>query len=334
MPMTTRWGFKKGLCDLGNGCWGYIQPDGSWGWSNAGLVVDGEECLLVDTLFDLKLTDEMLRAMRDTIPAARQIDTLVNTHSNGDHCFGNQLVAGAKILTTQAVNKIIEGYGPEMALFERVLSNPSAYGRAGEFMAECFAPFDLTGIAMPPADETFTGSLDLTVGDKRVHLIDFGPAHTESDTIVWVPQDKVVYTGDLVFVGGHPAIWAGPIVNWIKACDAILGWDVETIVPGHGPVCTKREVREFRDYLQFLVAEARLRYDAGMTCEEAANDIQFGRFSSWTDAERTVVNMITLWKEFSGESPKLDFVEVWAAMARYADRRRGERGRGDPAHAH
>ncbi len=85
--------YTKGLHDLGNGLWAYLQPDGGWGWSNAGLIVDGDRSLLVDTLFDLKLTREMLDAMRRAVPAAQSIETLVNTHANGDHCFGNQLVA-------------------------------------------------------------------------------------------------------------------------------------------------------------------------------------------------------------------------------------------------
>src|SRR5258705_13916940 len=86
--------YAKGLQEVGDGLYAYLQPDGGWGWSNAGLVVDGERTLLVDTLFDLALTEQMLRAMRRAVPAAATIDTLVNTHANGDHCYGNQLVAG------------------------------------------------------------------------------------------------------------------------------------------------------------------------------------------------------------------------------------------------
>ena len=97
----SKWQYTKGLHDLGNGCLAYLQPDGSWGWSNAGLVVDGDENLLVDTLFDLKLTREMLDEMRDKVPSARKIKTLVNTHANGDHTFGNQLVADAEIVTSE-----------------------------------------------------------------------------------------------------------------------------------------------------------------------------------------------------------------------------------------
>jgi len=99
---VSKWQYTKGLHDLGRGCYSYLQPDGSWGWSNAGLIVDGEANLLVDTLFDLKLTREMLEQMRAAVPAARSIGRLVNTHSNGDHTFGNQLVKDAEIIASRA----------------------------------------------------------------------------------------------------------------------------------------------------------------------------------------------------------------------------------------
>ena len=97
----ANWKFTRGLHDLGNGCWAWLQPDGGWGWSNAGLIADGEATLLVDTLFDLPNTADMLAAMRRSVPAAAAIDTLVNTHANGDHTYGNQLVDGAEIITSR-----------------------------------------------------------------------------------------------------------------------------------------------------------------------------------------------------------------------------------------
>ena len=81
----------------GDGCLAYVQRDGSWGWSNAGLVVGDGVSLLVDTLFDLRLTAAMLAAFAPDTGAA-PIATVVNTHANGDHCYGNQLVADAEIV--------------------------------------------------------------------------------------------------------------------------------------------------------------------------------------------------------------------------------------------
>ena len=96
------WAYTRGLHDLGNAVYAYLQPDGTWGWSNSGIIVDGETSLLVDTLYDLKLTGEMLATMRRSLPAAAQIDMLVNTHANGDHCYGNQLVGEARIIASRA----------------------------------------------------------------------------------------------------------------------------------------------------------------------------------------------------------------------------------------
>src|ERR1700753_3233209 len=97
----AKWQFTKGLHDRGNGCHAYLQPDGGWGWSNAGLISDGEQTLLVDTLFDLRLTERMLAEMRRAVPAAARIDTLLNTHANGDHCYGNQLLGDARIYASE-----------------------------------------------------------------------------------------------------------------------------------------------------------------------------------------------------------------------------------------
>src|SRR5450759_579882 len=93
--------YAKGMQEVGDGLYAYLQPDGGWGWSNAGLVVDGESTLLIDTLYDLKLTERMLSEMRRAVPAAARIDTLLNTHANGDHCFGNQLVGRARIVAAE-----------------------------------------------------------------------------------------------------------------------------------------------------------------------------------------------------------------------------------------
>ena len=93
--------YTLGLHELSNGCHAYLQPDGGWGWSNAGLIVGDGASLLVDTLFDLKITQKMLDTMANATQKA-PISTVVNTHANGDHCYGNELVVGAEIVASAA----------------------------------------------------------------------------------------------------------------------------------------------------------------------------------------------------------------------------------------
>src|ERR1700675_3108706 len=108
-----KWQYTKGLHNLGNNCYAWLQPDGGWGLSNAGLIVDGDQTLMVDTLFDLPHTREMLAGYRRATPAAHHIGVLINTHSNGDHTFGNQLVKGARIIASRACAEEMAQRRPE-----------------------------------------------------------------------------------------------------------------------------------------------------------------------------------------------------------------------------
>lgn len=294
----TRWQYTKGLHALGNGCWAYLQPDGSWGWSNAGLITDGDSTLLVDTLFDLKLTAEMLKDLRASIPAAETIDILVNTHADGDHTFGNQLVKGARIIGTQGTVSDFGRFDP--AVLEKMCLNAEQYGSAGVFVRDCFRPYDFSGIQLTPPTETFSGVLDLMVGEKKVQLIEVGPAHSLGDALIFVPDDKVVYTGDILFTDDTPIAWYGPVKRWVDVCDRILEMDVEIVVAGHGPISTKDDVRKMRDYLIYVTEQARPRFEAGMDYLQAAYDIDLGEYRDWKDAERVVVTLQTLFDDFSG----------------------------------
>jgi glyoxylase-like metal-dependent hydrolase (beta-lactamase superfamily II) len=313
----SKWSYTRGLHDLGNSIYAYLQPDGTWGWSNAGILVDGEASLLIDTLYDLKLTQQMLDTMRKSIPAATHIDMVVNTHANGDHCYGNELVADAQIIASaRTAQEMIEGVKPQ--LMAAVLKQAPQLGQLGEYMSRIFGSFDFDNITLTPPKTTFEGELSLTVGDKAVHLIEVGPAHTRGDTMVYIPGDRVVFTGDILFIGGHPIIWAGPTSNWLRACDRILAMDVETIVPGHGPITDKQGVIEVKIYLEYIFEEARKRYEAGMPALEAAMDIPLDRYATWTDGERIAVNVASIYRELGGDSAQPDMVSSFNKMAAIA----------------
>jgi cyclase len=318
--------FSHGLHEIGNGCFAYLQPDGGWGWSNSGLIADGDCSLLVDTLFDLRSTGEMLQAMRALVPAARNIRTLVNTHADGDHTYGNQLLKGAEIIGEVTLAEDLSKLPPSSML---VMQQAAENGHEGyrffyEHMAKRYA---FEGIELTLPTRSYSGRLALKVGDKDVDLIHVGPAHSRSDTLVYSRQDRTVFTGDILFMNVHPAIWAGPVPNWIAACDAILSWDVDVVVPGHGPVTDKSGVRQFRDYLEYLIAETRKRYDAGLSYYDAACEISLDRYSDWVSPERMVINTAYLYTEFGSKEASFD--EVINNMARFHRERCG-----DPSHGH
>ena len=309
--------YTTGLHEVASGVWAWLQPDGSWGWSNAGLVADEDAgaSLLVDTLFDLKLTGRMLEAMRHAVPAAAAIGTLVNTHANGDHTFGNQLLAGARIVASR---RCVEEMGevPPQLLAAMMRSAPGL-GATGEYLQRIFGPFDFEGISLTLPTDPFEGELGIMVGDRLVRLHEVGPAHTRGDVLVEVPERRVVFTGDICFVGGHPVMWSGPVANWIAALDRILAMDVDTVVPGHGPVSTKAEVAELKGYFEYLSQQSRARFDAGLSPMEAARDIDLKHFAGWTEAERLVVNVTTIYRELGAEVPA-DAVSLFGQMAELA----------------
>jgi glyoxylase-like metal-dependent hydrolase (beta-lactamase superfamily II) len=318
MQQPRRWPYVRGVQEIGRGCFAYLQPDGSWGWSNAGLVEDGGESLLVDTLFDLKLTEAMLAALRAATPAARRIGTLVNTHANGDHCYGNSLVPGAVIVASQACADEMGEVPP--SVLAAMLEAAPQMGAAGAFLARTFGPFEFRGIEPVRPTLTFEGELERRVGGKRVRLLQVGPAHTRGDILVHSVDDRVVFTGDILFIDGTPIMWEGPVAGWIRACERIEAMDVDVVVPGHGPITDRSGARRVREYLEYVRDEARERYDAGLSAADAARDIALGDYSAWGDAERIAVNVDTLYREFSGRSERTGPLELFGLMDELARR--------------
>jgi Zn-dependent hydrolases, including glyoxylases len=296
------WKYEKGLHEIGSGVFAYLQPyrKGSpWGWSNAGLVFDGEESTLVDTLYDVRLTQEMYDTMRAAVPAAAHIDTVVNTHSNGDHTNGNQLFADATIITSlQAAEEMRKEPKPA------IMANMAQHAPAGSFMERTLGPFHFEEVIPTYPTETFEGHKTLHVGDRVIELIEVGPAHTKGDILVYVPDEKIIYTGDIIFNDSHPVIWAGPIKSWLAACDWILRLDVDIVVPGHGPIASQAVAQEIKDYLSYIYAEAKKRHDAGMPMIEAAYDISLERYASWVADERMIPNVAAVYRELDQSKPE------------------------------
>ncbi|HMC40709.1 MAG TPA: MBL fold metallo-hydrolase [Acidimicrobiales bacterium] len=307
--------YERGAVEVADGVWAYLQPDGGWGWSNAGYVDGGEQGLLVDTLFDSRLTRLMLEELERVTPSGGRIATVVNTHANGDHCFGNSVVTGAEIVASAAcAREMVELPPSRLAGLMRMAPE---LGAAGAFLSRIFSPFDFEGIELAAPTRTFDGRLDLSVAGRPVQLIEVGPAHTAGDVIVHLPAEGVVFTGDILFHGGHPIVWAGPVSSWVAACDAVSGLGAAVVVPGHGPLATPAAVEEMRGYFLWLAEEARPRFEAGLAPLDAARDIGLGPYSAWGEHERLVVNVRALYREFGAEGDT-DAVTAFGDMAALA----------------
>lgn len=316
--MATSHPFTHGLHELGDGCHAYLQPDGGWGWSNAGLICGDGASLLVDTLFDLRLTAEMLDAMAAPT-VGHPIGSLVNTHANGDHCYGNREATdrfdGLEVIASTATAEEMSEVPPEM-----LAALNQAPGEVGELFRSFFGAFHFEGIELRLPDRTFDDRVEIEVGGRTVELIEVGPAHTAGDTIVHVPDASTVYTGDILFIGGTPIVWAGPLSNWIAACDLMLSMGIETVVPGHGPITDASGIMAVRDYLGVVDTEATERFEAGVDAFEAARDIgrllgADERFSELGEFGRIAVNVEAVYRTLDPEHESPDVVEQFRRMA-------------------
>jgi cyclase len=314
--------YAAGLTQVAPGVHAWLQPNGAWGESNAGLVVGDGESLLVDTLWDLALTRRMLDAMGPLTDDA-PIRTLVNTHGDGDHWWGNELVGAAEIVATEAaVAHEMKAVTPgSMAALRRLgsalalaggspIPNPlrGSLRSSGRFLRGMAAPYDHHGITLTRPTRTFSGRLDVAVGGRKLELIEVGPAHTHGDLIVHVPDARVVFAADVAFIGSTPVMWVGPLDGWLRALDAIEALEPEVVVPGHGPVTDLAGLGTLRAYWTYLDGAARRRLADGLAPNAVAREIVTSDeyaaqpFAGWECPERAVINVHTLDRHRRGGS--------------------------------
>ena len=340
MPYDTNYhesaGYARGIYDLGQDLYAFLSPNGSWNETNTGLIVGDGESLLVDTLVDVPHTATMLELMRpltDTCP----IHYVVNTHADGDHCWGNELVTEAEIISSQACYAEMQELPPATlmslaklgSLLKLVghLPGLGKYRAIGMWWKTMLAPYNTRPVKLTLPSRRFTDELTLQIGGRTVQLLEVGPMHTQGDVLVYVPDAKTLYAGDALFVGVTPVLWAGPLEHWIAALDEILQMDIDTIVPGHGAITDKEGVRQLRDYWTFLDEAVGQRYERGMSAKNAAYDIACSSvftaspFAQWDSPERMMVNVHTLYRWLQGRTdhPKLlERLRILAQQAEFA----------------
>jgi glyoxylase-like metal-dependent hydrolase (beta-lactamase superfamily II) len=273
-----------------------LQPDRGLGWSNSGLVNRGGG-LVVDTFWDLRRTRSLIETYaRVWRESARRV---VNTHNNGDHCWGNQLFENAEIIGHRLCAEAMTKESPE--LLQAVKGMAGSDDPVMADLARALEDWDFTGIVLTPPGTLLEDRLDLDLDGVPAHLIYVGPAHTAGDVIVHLPEQGVVFTGDVLFRQCTPIGWEGTFDRWIQALDDIVALEPEIIVPGHGPLCGVEGPKEMKEYLRYVRSEARQFFDAGLGTMEAARKIDLGPYAGWTEPQRVLFNLERAYREFRGE---------------------------------
>ncbi len=210
--------------------------------ANAGIVVGRDGILVVDTLISAKEAQRFLADIRKI--SDKPIKYVVNTHTHLDHAFGNGVFAkqGAIVISHDADRRLLEKIG------DTILKNIGNYG---------LKPEDMVGTEIVYPSLTFSDRMTIDLGGEIVELIRVAPSHTEGSVVVHLPARKLLFSGDILFTDFHPYLADGDISGWTRTLDALLTMDVERIIPGHGPLSSKKDLQEMKEYLILFDAKAR-----------------------------------------------------------------------------
>jgi cyclase len=287
------------LVAVGPDLYACLQPDTGWGASNSGLVDRGGG-LVVDTFWDLPRTRALIARYAEVRPepAAR----LVNTHNNGDHCWGNELFAaqGTEIIGHRLC---VEGFTREIQpelLAGLAAADPAGLPPGFRHFAQALRAFDFTGITLTPPTTAIDGDTTLDLDGLQVDLLWVGPAHTPGDLVVHVPEHGVVFTGDVLFHQCTPLGWMGTFAQWDAALERIAALEPAVVVPGHGPLADVDGLHGMQDYLRYVRDEAVAGHAAGLSPLDAARRIELGPYAGWTEPERLAFQVHRAYNELNG----------------------------------
>ena len=310
-PMPPAW--NRELRQLAPNVYAYLQGGGpgvsAAGVSNPGMIAGSDYLLAIDAAQGPIPANAFIAASKQT--TGKDFGRLVNTHHHGDHVNGNQFFTHAEILShPYCRDECVKAAATTPKMWDKVPG-----------VAEGTEQRKLV-----PPSVTFKDDLTYFIGGTEVQFKFAGPAHTWGDMMAYLPQYKILFAGDVAFFWVAPYANNSYITKWIEVCDKIAGWDVDVIVPGHGPIGGKKELAEMANYFRVLGVEARKRYDAKMSPGAAAAEIRLGRFDNWIGPERLIMDVVRWYEEWDSTlTPDYNAMAVREATIEYNQVKAGQK---------
>ncbi|MFE9906344.1 MBL fold metallo-hydrolase [Streptomyces achromogenes] len=285
------------LTEIADDVYAYVQPDGGWCLNNAGLVVADGEALLVDTAATERRALALREAVKSVSPALPRL--LVNTHSHGDHTFGNYLFPEAAVVGHRGTRAEVTQVGLHLTTL---------------WPDVCWGDLKLR-----PPQVTFEDRLTVHVGGTEVQVLHLGPAHTGSDVVVWLPGQRVLFTGDIVMSGATPFCPMGSVAGSLDAVRALRDLRPRVVVAGHGPVAGEELLDTTEGYFLLLQRLAKDGVAAGATVLDVAREAELGVYGKLLDAERIVPNLHRAYLEERGAERgcPVDMPALFAEMVEF-----------------
>jgi len=250
---------------IGEGVYAAISPDGSKAGSNAGFIVGSTGVLVVDTFVDVAPAKELLAEIRKITNLP--IRFVVNTHYHLDHTGGNAVFAeaGATILAHRNVRSWLRS--ENMKFFPE--AKPEQRARVESLV---------------PPDVVYSDAVDVYVGSRLLE-VRYMLGHTGGDSVVIVPDAKVVFGGDLIWQKHFPNLIDANTGDWIKTLEKLQADHTSTtFVSGHGDLATPEDVRNFHDYLITLrndVAQAQAQGKSDQQLSDSVSAQIKEKYANW-----------------------------------------------------
>jgi cyclase len=280
-------GAEPRLTEVAPNVYAWVQPDGSWWINNAGVVHGADGVILIDTCATAERTRRFLAAV-DAATGGAPVRMAVNTHFHGDHAYGNALLPDSTVVVGHRVTR-------QELLADFLL----------ELTPPIWSPTPDWGVSqVRPPTVVLDDELTLFTGERRIELRHPGhPAHTGGDVVAWLPEEQVLFAGDLIFHEVTPLVFMGSVEGALRSLDWLAGFGARTVVPGHGalisgdlaPVLAAHEA-----YYRFILDTARNGREKGLTPLEAARQCDLGPFAEWPDRERVVLNLHRAYADAEG----------------------------------
>jgi len=270
--------------NLAKGVYAFLQPPLIC-YSSAGVIIGDRDVIVVDSLTNAAMAQSLLTEIRRV--TNKPIRFLINTHSHFDHVYTNHLFPEATVISTHRGR-------------EETKANRKAQDKHDALFAKLFSDVDLRGGRYTLQDVTFSGSLFFYQGEREVRVLELGVGHSESDAVVHLPGEKIVFCGDVFMNGVPPLPGEGHVTQTIEHYKAIEALEGEVYVAGHGDPGTLADVRTQRLQLEGQFQRARECFEKGMSYDAALK--AFADDAIPLDFQRLII-LSSYW-EFTGKRPE------------------------------
>jgi cyclase len=272
-----------------------VSPDGN-AVANSGIIVLDHAVLVFDTHFTPEAGQALLTSIRSVTP--KPVRYVVNSHSHPDHTHGNQVFSEAQLVASTAarrdilqidlpsMNRTVSVAQSQTDKLRRDLGQETDPVQTQRLREQIKSREDyletMSHLRIVAPSITLDDTLTIQDGRREARILFLGSGHTEGDTVLFLPSDRIAFLGDLFFNEAIPNVQDASMLQWIKTLQEVLKLDADKFVPGHGPVGSRKDVENFLDYFEELKALVEPAVSRGDSVEQASREILVPKeFSSY-----------------------------------------------------